>query len=71
LIQTFRRLSEREKAARPLRLKVVKVQPGDTVESIAAGMVFSDHQVERFRVLNGLEDHEELKAGDLAKIVVG
>ncbi len=68
-IQTFRRLSDREKTAKPLHLKIVKVQQGDTVESIAAGMVFSDHQVERFRVLNGLDDREELKTGDFVKIV--
>jgi predicted Zn-dependent protease len=68
-IQTFRRLSDREKTAKPLHLKIVKVQQGETVESIAAGMVFSDHQVERFRVLNGLDDREELKVGDFIKIV--
>jgi predicted Zn-dependent protease len=28
---------------RPLHLKVVKVQPGDTVESLAAAMAFTDH----------------------------
>lgn len=69
-IQTFRRLSDHEKAAKPLHLKIVKVQMGDTVESIAAGMIFSDHQVERFRVLNGFDAHEELKVGDFVKIVV-
>jgi predicted Zn-dependent protease len=69
-ILTFRRLSEREKAARPLHLKVVKVQPGDTVESIASEMIFADHQVERFLVLNGLDSKAELKPGELVKIVV-
>jgi predicted Zn-dependent protease len=69
-IQTFRRLSEREKAVRPLHLKVVKVQPGDTVESLAAAMAFTDHQVERFQVLNGLEPNAALKPRDLVKIVV-
>jgi predicted Zn-dependent protease len=70
-VQTFRRLSVQEiKSAKPLRLKIVKVQPGDTIESIAAGMVFADHQVERFHVLNGLGSNEELKVGDLVKIVV-
>jgi len=29
-----------------------------------------DHQVERFQVLNGLEPDEQLKAGDLVKIIV-
>jgi predicted Zn-dependent protease/tetratricopeptide (TPR) repeat protein len=69
-IQTFRRLSEREKAMRPLHLKVVKVQPGDTVESLAGAMALTDHQVERFQVLNGLQLNAALKPGDLVKIVV-
>jgi predicted Zn-dependent protease len=69
-IQTFRRLSEREKEARPLRLKIVKVQPGDTVESLAAAMAFTDHQVERFQALNGLPPVVKPKPGDLVKIVV-
>jgi len=69
-IQTFRRLSEREKAMRPQHLKVVKVQPGDTMESLAAAMAFTDHQVERFQVLNGLQLNAALKPGDLVKIVV-
>jgi predicted Zn-dependent protease len=69
-IQTFRRLSEQEKAVRPLHLKVVKVQPGDTVESLAAATAFTDHQVERFQVLNGLKPNAALNADDLVKIVV-
>jgi predicted Zn-dependent protease len=69
-IQTFRRLSQHESAARPLRLKVVKVRAGDTVESLAAAMAFDDHQVERFQVLNGLDSGADLKAGESVKIVV-
>lgn len=68
-IQTFRRVSPHEKATRPLRLKVVKVQPGDTIESLAASMAFTDQQVERFQVLNGIESRDDLKVGDLVKIV--
>jgi predicted Zn-dependent protease len=70
-VQTFRnKLSDREKAARPLHLQIVKVQPGATVESLAARMALADHQVERFQVLNGLDSHDELKVGDYVKIVV-
>ena len=70
-IQSFRRLSMQEvKSAKPLHLKVVKVQPGETVESIAAQMAIADHQVERFQVLNGLDPIEELKVGERVKIVV-
>jgi predicted Zn-dependent protease len=33
-------------------------------------MALIDRQVERFRVLNGIEPGERLKAGDQVKIVV-
>ena len=70
-IQTFRRLSLQEiRSTKPLRLKIVKVQPGDTLETLATRMALLDHQVERFRVLNGLDASEELKVGDLVKIIV-
>jgi predicted Zn-dependent protease len=70
-IQTFRRLSPQERSTKPLRLKIVKVQSGDTVESLSTRMALPlDHPVERFRVLNGLDPGEELSAGDLIKIII-
>jgi predicted Zn-dependent protease len=70
-IQTFRRLLPQERATKPLRLKIVKVQPGDTAVSLSTRMALPlDHPLERFRVLNGLEPDEEVKGGDLAKIIV-
>jgi predicted Zn-dependent protease len=70
-IQTFRRLLPQERSTKPLRLRIVKVQPGDTAESLATRMALPlDHPVERFRVLNGLEPDEEVKGGDLVKIIV-
>lgn len=69
-IQTFRRLSESERTMQPLRLKMIEVEPGDTVEALAARTTFTDHRLERFRVVNGLEPGAELKPGDLIKIVV-
>ena len=70
-IQTFRRLSLQEiRSTKPLRLKIVKVQPGETAETISMRMALLDHQLERFRVLNGLDPSERLKAGDLVKIIV-
>ena len=70
-IQTFRRLLPQERSTKPLRLKIVKVQPSDTVESLSTRMALAlDHAVERFRVLNGLEPEEEVKGGDLVKIIV-
>ena len=70
-VQTFRRLSLREiHSAKPLRLKIVKVGPGDTLESLASRMALIDRQAERFRVLNGLEPGERPKTGDFVKIIV-
>jgi predicted Zn-dependent protease len=70
-VATFRRMSIAEaKAARPLRLRVVTVGAGDTVEQLASRMAVSDRKLERFRILNGLEPGDRLNPGDLAKIVV-
>ena len=43
-------------AAKPMHIKVVIVEPGETVE--------------RFRVLNGLAQTDRVTPGDLMKIVV-
>ena len=69
-MNSFRRLSEREAAAlRPLRVRVVAVEPGETVDSLAARMAFEDFRSERFRVLNGLTPGARLRTGQLVKIV--
>jgi predicted Zn-dependent protease len=70
-VNSFRRLTLEEiQAARPLRIKVVTVQPGDTVESLSHRMAGVDRPAERFRVLNGLDAHAQVKVRDLVKIVV-
>ena len=69
-LNTFRRLSLAEiQAARPLRLKIITVQPGDTVESLSHRMAGVDRQLERFRILNGLDARATVKARDRVKIV--
>jgi predicted Zn-dependent protease len=70
-VNSFRRLTLEEiQAARPLRIKVITVQPGDTVESLSHRMAGVDHPTERFRVLNGLDTRAQVKVRDLVKIVV-
>ena len=70
-VNSFRRLTLTEiQAARPLRIKVVTVQPGDSVETLAAKMSGVDRPVERFRVMNGLDARAGVKARDKVKIVV-
>jgi predicted Zn-dependent protease len=70
-VNSFRRLTLEEiQAARPLRIKVITAQPGDTVESLSHRMAGLDRPVDRFRVLNGLDSHAQIKARDRVKIVV-
>lgn len=67
---SFKKLSDAEaRALKPLRIRVVTVQSGDTVQSLAARMAFDDHQVERFRVLNGLAEGATLTPGQRVKLV--
>ena len=54
----------------PRVIDVVTVRSGDTVNSLASRMAYSDNQVERFRVLNGLTSNEGVSAGQRVKIVV-
>lgn len=70
-VNSFRRLTLAEiQAARPLRIKVITVQPGDTVDSLAHRMQGVDRPVDRFRVLNSLDARASLKPRDRVKIVV-
>jgi predicted Zn-dependent protease len=52
-----------------LRLRVVTVEEGDTVERLASRMAITDRPVERFRVLNGMAPNDKLKPGEEVKIV--
>jgi predicted Zn-dependent protease len=68
-VSSFRRMTASEiNAAKPLRIRVVRVAEGDTVERLA-GRMATDRQVERFRVLNGLGPNDRVRPGDRVKIV--
>jgi len=49
---------------------VVTAARGDTVQSLASRMAYSNAQVERFRVLNGLAANAQVIPGEKYKIVV-
>jgi predicted Zn-dependent protease len=67
---TFRRISPTEAGTKPHRLKIVRVAPGQTIESLARRMAVPDRKVEQFRVLNGLSPTDSIKPGDRVKIVI-
>ncbi|MBO6561203.1 MAG: peptidase M48, partial [Nisaea sp.] len=53
---SFRQLTDEERAsARPLEIKVVTVDPGDTEPVLASGVPHPGYEVRFFRVMNGLE----------------
>lgn len=67
---SFRRLSEAEAAGlKPHRIRLVRVRPGDTPDTLARRMPFSEFQRERFDLLNGIDPGETLAPGRLVKIV--
>jgi len=69
-IHTFRRMSLKEiRETRPLRIKIVTVKAGDTIESLARRMALHN-PADRFRVINGIEPGQALKPGEPVKIVV-
>jgi predicted Zn-dependent protease len=68
---SFNRISSQEAATlQPLRIQVVQVKAGDTVQSLAERTAFPDHKLERFLVLNGLSQGATLRPGELVKLVV-
>lgn len=69
-LQGFRILTVTEATAlKPLRVRVISVQRGDSVVSVAKRMIFEQYAVERFRVLNGLGRATNLSIGQRVKIV--
>ncbi len=70
MANSFRRLGAKEaKDLKPLRVRVVTVRRGDTIQSLAGRMAFEDYQLDRFLALNRLEPNATLTRGQLVKIV--
>ncbi|MBT6362586.1 MAG: LysM peptidoglycan-binding domain-containing protein [Rhodospirillaceae bacterium] len=69
---SFQRISEREaKNLRPLRISVVTVRRGDTVESLAARLPVERFRVELFEALNGITRGQRLRPGQKVKLIAG
>lgn len=52
------------------KIRIVTVQSGDTINSIARYMSYDDHKVERFVALNGLTQGQQLIKGQRLKLIV-
>ena len=71
MFNSVRRLSDAEaRAIRPRRIDVVTVRNGDTMQSLASRMAYSNFQLERFQVLNALTATSRLTAGQKVKLVI-
>ena len=60
---------QRGGGAKSLHIRVVTVGAGDTVDTLARRMVFDTAQVQRFRLLNGLQPNDTVRAGERVKII--
>lgn len=70
MVTSLRTLSEEEAGKlTPLRVRTVKVAPGDTVRRLSSRMAERERAEEKFRLLNGLDDGERLRGGQLVKII--
>ncbi len=68
---SFNRLSEREASkVKGKVIKIVTVQRGDTVASLANYMAFDKYKLDRFLVMNGLNNQSQLRVGQRVKLVV-
>ncbi|WP_294264155.1 M48 family metalloprotease [uncultured Sphingomonas sp.] len=70
MIGSFRRMTaEDDRAARPRYLRVVTVKPGETMQTLARRMAYTDAPLERFQVLNRLGEGDAVRAGEKVKLV--
>lgn len=67
---SFRQISASEASGfKPKRIRLVTVQAGDTVESLANRMAVDEAKLDWFKVLNRLDQGQPLQAGQIVKIV--
>ncbi len=70
MFTSMRRISATEAGSiKPRKLTVVTARSGDTVQSLAARMAYTDAALDRFLVLNGLNANSRIVAGQRVKLV--
>jgi predicted Zn-dependent protease len=68
---SFQRLSKDDASAfRPLRIEIHTVRSGESQEDVARLMEVEQLPLETFRVINGLEEGQELRPGEAVKVIV-
>ena len=69
LFGSFRLLSDEEaRSLRPRQIRTIRVGPGQSTASLARLMA-SDHPLDHFLMLNGRSEAQEVRPGELVKIV--
>lgn len=69
-VQSFRKLSPQEAAGlKPLRVKLMTVKSGDTVDSLARNMEGVDRPTDLFRVLNDIKGNALPAPGSKVKVI--
>ncbi|PJE42521.1 MAG: peptidase M48 Ste24p [Pseudomonas sp.] len=70
VIKSFRPMTSAEfQQAQPLRLQMVKVKPGQTIEALAEGSKLPGDALKTLRLLNNLYPSGQPRAGDWLKVV--
>jgi predicted Zn-dependent protease len=71
MVNSLRKISPAEAAAiRPRIIHIVRVKPGDTVQSLSDHMAYRTYKLDRFLVLNGFSANSTLAPGQCVKLVV-
>ncbi len=70
MVNGFRKISASEAAQlKERRIEIVTVQPGDTMERLAARMAYPDAPLERFMIINSLKQGDQLQPGMKVKLI--
>lgn len=71
MVSSIQRITPAQAAAiRPRIIHIHTVQPGDTIQSLAADMAYRDFKLDRFLSLNGLSANSPLRPGEKVKLIV-
>ena len=70
LKSSFRTMTPAEAASlKPLRIRVLTVQPGDTISTISSRMMGTDRKLDLFKLINALPAAASLSPGQKVKII--